>query len=113
MDIVDLPAHALSDAIRSRQVSCREVMRATLARIETVNPRHNAIVSLRDGDALLRDAEERDALLKRDRPIGWMHGMRQAIKDMAQTAGIRTTLGSRLLRESVPTRDDLMVQRMK
>src|SRR2546421_3345253 len=113
MDIVDLPAHALSDAIRSRQVSCREVMQATLARIETVNPRHNAIVSLRDGDALLRDADERDALLKRDRPIGWMHGMPQAIKDMAQTAGIRTTLGSRLLRESVPTRDDLMVQRMK
>jgi amidase len=113
MDIVDLPAHALSDAIRSRQVSCREVMQATLARIETVNPRHNAIVSLREGDALLREADERDAELKRGGAIGWMHGMPQAIKDMAQTAGIRTTLGSRLLREFVPDRDDLMVQRMK
>src|SRR5947208_9191728 len=88
-------------------------MQATVARIETVNPRHNAIVSLRDGDALLREADERDAQLKRSGPIGWMHGLPQAIKDMAQTAGIRTTSGSRLLREFVPTRDDLMVQRMK
>ena len=117
MDIIDLPAHALSVAIRTRKVSCREVMRATLTRIETVNPAHNAIVSLRDGDALLREADERDAQLSRGTtpagPIGWMHGMPQAIKDMAQTAGIRTTFGSPLLRENVPTQDGLMVQRMK
>jgi amidase len=117
MRITDLPAHALSGAILSRQVSCREVMRATLDRIEAVNPTHNAIVSLRDGDALLREADERDAQLKRGAtpagPIGWMHGMPQAIKDMAQTAGIRTTLGSPLLRDFVPTQDALMVQRMK
>jgi amidase len=117
MDITDLPAHTLSDAIRKRQVSCREVMRATLARIEAVNPAHNAIVSLRDGDALLREADERDAQLRRGAtpagPIGWMHGMPQAIKDMAQTAGIRTTLGSPLLRDFVPTEDGLMVRRMK
>jgi amidase len=117
MDITDLPAHALSAAIRARQVSCREVMQATLARIEAFNPLHNAIVSLRDGDALLREADERDAQLRRDAtpagPIGWMHGLPQAIKDMAQTAGIRTTLGSPLLRDFVPTQDGLMVQRMK
>ncbi len=117
MDITDLPAHALSDAIRKRTVSCREVMRATLARIEAVNLVHNAIVSLRDGDALLREADERDAQLSRGAtpagPIGWMHGMPQAIKDMAQTAGIRTTLGSPLLRDFVPTEDGLMAQRMK
>jgi amidase len=117
MDITNLPAHALSDAIRKRQVSCREVMRVTLERIEAVNPVHNAIVSLRDGDSLLREADERDAQLRRGTtpagPIGWMHGMPQAIKDMAQTAGIRTTLGSPLLRDFVPTEDGLMVQRMK
>ena len=73
-------------------------MQATLTRIQAVNPVHNAIVRLRDGDALLREAQ-----LKRGAtpggPIGWMHGMPQAIKDMAQTAGIRTTLGSPLLRD--------------
>ena len=117
MDITDLPAHALSGAIHTRQVSCREVMQATLARIGAVNPIHNAIVSLRDGDALLREADECDAQLKRGAtpagPIGWMHGMPQAIKDAAQTAGIRTTFGSPLLRDFVPTQDGLMVQRMK
>src|SRR5450755_509094 len=117
MDITDLSAHALSSAILKRQVSCREVMHATLARIEAVNPVHNAIVSMRDGDELLREADERDAQLKRVAtaagPFGWMHGMPQAIKDMALTAGIRTTLGSPLLRDFVPTQDGLMVQRMK
>ncbi len=114
MDITDLPAYALSDAIRAREVSCREVMQATLSRIGAVNPVHNAIVSLRDGDALLREADERDAQLKHGAgSIGWMHGIPQAIKDMAQTAGIRTTLGSPLLRDNVPSQDGLMVRRMK
>ena len=117
MDIVDLPAHALSAAIQAREVSCRDVMRATLARIEVVNPVHNAIVSMRDGDGLLREADERDTQLARGAtpagPIGPLHGIPQAIKDMAQTAGLRTTLGSPLLRDFVPTEDGLMVQRMK
>jgi amidase len=113
MNIIELPAYALSEAIRARQVSCREVMKATLARIDAVNPRHNAIVSLRDGDALLREADERDVQLKRDATSGWMHGLPQAIKDMVQTADLRTTLGSRLLRDFVPANDALMVQRMK
>jgi Asp-tRNA(Asn)/Glu-tRNA(Gln) amidotransferase A subunit family amidase len=117
MDLLDLPAHALSDAIRARQVSCRELMRATLARIEALNPAYTAIVSLRDGDDLLREADERDAQLQRAAtpagPIGWMHGLPQAIKDLALTAGLRTTLGSPLLKDFVPRQDGLMVQRMK
>jgi amidase len=113
MDLTELPAHALSEAIRARRVSCREVMQATLARVEALNPRYNAIVSLRDGDALLSEAEARDAQLKRDGPQGSLHGVPQAIKDMVHTAGLRTTLGSRLLREFVPAQDALMVQRMK
>jgi len=113
MDITDLPAHALSEAIRTRQVSCREVMQATLDRIAAHNPAHNAIVSLRDGDALLSEADERDAQLARGASLGWMHGMPQAIKDIALTAGLRTTLGSPLLRDFVPAHDGLMVQRMK
>jgi amidase len=113
MDLPDLTAHALSDAIRTRQASCREVMQATLARIAAVNPIHNAIVTLRDGDALLREADERDAELRHGGPRGWMHGIPQAIKDAVPTAGLRTTFGSPLLRDHVPVEDALMVQRMK
>jgi amidase len=117
MSITDLSASALSQAIRSRQVSCRDVMQATLVRIALVNPLHNAIVSLRDADLLLREADARDAELARGAtahgPIGWMHGLPQAIKDIAPTAGLRSTSGSPLLRDFIPAEDGLMVQRMK
>jgi amidase len=111
--ILEMGAHALSRSIHSKQVSCREVMAATLARIARVNPRVNAIVSLRDADALLQEAERYDALLAKGQSMGWMHGIPQAIKDMAPTAGLRTTMGSPLMHDFVPKEDGLMVQRMK
>jgi amidase len=111
--IHDMGAHALSCSIQSKQVSCREVMAATLARIAQVNPRVNAIVSLRDADELLKEAERYDALLAQGQSMGWMHGLPQAIKDLAPTAGLRTTMGSPLMHDFVPKEDGLMVQRMK
>ncbi len=113
MELTELSATALSQAIHARRVSCREVMQACLARIARVNPLHNALVSLRDGDALLREADARDAELARGRSAGWMHGLPQAIKDIAPTAGLRSTMGSPLLKDFVPREDGLMVQRMK
>ena len=62
-DIVALDAVSLSRAIASRSVSCREVMAAYLAQIERLNPQVNAIVSLQDPQALLKQADERDAQL--------------------------------------------------
>ena len=114
-EITELSAHELSLAIHSRRLSCREAMGATLARIGRLNPIHNAIVNLRDADDLLREADDRDAQLAPggSGSSGWLHGLPQAIKDMAQTAGLRTTLGSPLLRDFVPQQDGLMVQRMK
>ncbi len=106
-------AHALSHSIHSKQVSCREVMAATLAHIAQVNPRVNAIVSLRESAALLQEAEHYDALLAQGQSMGWMHGIPQAIKDLAPTAGLRTTMGSPLMHDFVPKEDGLMVQRMK
>jgi amidase len=112
-ELTNLTAEALSAGLGTRQFSCRELMQATLDHIERVNPRCNAIVSLRDSDTLLREADERDADLRRGERRGWLHGLPQAIKDMAATAGLRTTLGSPLLRDWVPSDDSLMVQRMK
>jgi amidase len=116
-ELTDLPAHALGTAIRAGDVSCREVMQAYLERIDAINPRHNAIVSLRDGDTLLREAERCDLELVRrgvgDAPLPFLFGVPQAIKDVVPTAGLRTTFGSPLLRDFVPAEDALMVQRMK
>ena len=109
----EISADALSHAIHSKQVSCREVMHITLRQIAQHNPHSNALVSLADGDDLLRQADERDAQLARGESMGWMHGMPQAMKDLSHVAGFRTTLGSPLMRDVVASEDGLMAGRMK
>jgi amidase len=112
-DVVTLDAVGLSTAIRRRQVSCREVMDAFLDHIERLNPRVNAIVSLADRELLVRQAARRDAQLRRGRVLGWMHGFPQAVKDLSDAKGFRTTRGSPLFREGVADGDDLFVERIK
>jgi amidase len=106
-------AAELSRLIAEREMSCAELMAATLDRIDAVNPRINAIVSLRDRDELLAEAAERDREIARGERAGWMHGLPHAVKDLEDTAGIPTTCGSPLLEHNVPTQDSLLVQRIK
>jgi hypothetical protein len=80
-EIVMLDALALSQAIRSKHLSCVEVMIAYLDHIERLNPRVNAIVSLRDRNRLVAEARGRDTQLASGEYMGWMHGFPQAIKD--------------------------------
>ena len=84
-ELVSLNAVELSEKIRSKQVSCAEVMQTYLAHIERYNPKVNAIVSLQPHDALLQQAQERDAQLARGETLGWMHGFPLAVKDLALT----------------------------
>ncbi|MCA3935071.1 amidase family protein, partial [Burkholderia sp.] len=111
--IVRLSAGELATAIRSKAVSCVETMRAYLDHVERVNGAVNAIVALRDRDALLAEAAEKDAELARGEYRGWMHGMPQAPKDLAMTKGLRTTYGSPIFRENVPQADSVGVARMR
>jgi amidase len=110
---VDLDAANLSLAIHAREFSCREVMGAFLDRIDARNPALNAIVSLRDREVLMAEAAVCDDELAAGMSRGWMHGMPQAIKDLAETKGLRTTMGSPLFRDHVPEHDCLMVSRMR
>jgi amidase len=112
-ELVAANALQLSQWIRLRQVSCREVMSAFLGHIERVNTPANAIVSLREPAALFAQADERDAQLARGEYSGWMHGMPQAPKDLTATAGIVCTQGSPLLRNEVPKADALMAARIR
>ncbi len=109
----DTSAIDLSRAIHLKQVSCQEVMLSTLDRIAQLNPQSNAIVSLQEPELLLAQARERDAQLARGESMGWMHGMPQAIKDLAHAQGLRTTLGSPLMKDFVASEDGLMASRMK
>ena len=110
--ITELGAVELGAALRSRRFSCREAMRAYLERIEALNPCVNAIVSLQPPEQLLAQADACDTELARGESRGPLHGFPLAIKDMAATAGIRTTLGSALT-DHVPAHDGLMVARMR
>jgi amidase len=112
-DILTLKAHEQSAAIRTKKFSCRELMQATLAHIDAINPRYNAIVSRVDSNTLLQEADKKDALLAKDASQGWLHGIPIAIKDIAPTADIASTMGSLLLKNFTPKEDGLMVQRMK
>ena len=109
----DSSALSLSQAIHKKQVSCQEVMQMTLERIAHWNPQSNAIVSLQEPELLIAQARQRDAELARGQSRGWMHGLPQAIKDLANVQGLRTTLGSPLMKDFVASEDGLMAQRMK
>ena len=112
-DIVMMDAASLENAIRSRKVSCVEVMNAYLDHIENLNPKVNAIIALQDRPGLLAQARERDAQLARGESMGPLHGFPHAVKDMQPVKGIRSTSGSPILKDFVPTADSLMVERLR
>jgi ureidomalonase len=103
----------LAEKIRSRQLSCVEVMTAYLGRIEALNPQVNAIVGLRDHEVLLREAAVRDDLLARGEYLGWLHGFPFAVKDLAAAEGLLWTEGSPIYARRVADVDDLFVRRIK
>jgi amidase len=112
-DIVMLDASELAQAIRARKLSCVEVMAAYLDHIDRYNPAVNAIVALQERAGLLAQARECDAELARGTPRGVLHGLPHAVKDLEPVKGIRTTEGSPIFKDFVPTADSLMVGRLR
>ena len=112
-DIVMMDAVALSRAIHAKNVSCAEVMDAYLDHTDALNPKVNAIVSLQDRGDLMQQAKARDEQLARGEDCGVLHGFPQAVKDLTATKGIRTTQGSRIFKDFVPTADAIIVERAK
>lgn len=105
-------ATTLAARIASRDLSCTEVMEVFLARIEAVNPAVNAICTLL-GDEAMDEARAKDAFLAGGGTPGPLFGLPIAIKDMANTKGMRTTFGSTLFEDNVPDFDDLFVTRIR
>ncbi|MGQ7248979.1 amidase [Halomonas sp. V046] len=112
-DIVALSALDLSRAIRTGDVSCREVMTAYLDHIERYNPTYNAIVAIQPRDRLLDQATQADDDLAKGNYRGWMHGFPHAVKDLSATRGIVTTRGSALSKDWIPDVDAIFVERLR
>ena len=106
-----LSACDLAARIRNREISVVEVIRAHLAHIERINPQVNAVVTL-TAEQALREATAADHAPPRGEVRGPLHGVPIGYKDLTETAGIRTTFGSPLYRDYVPTQDALVVTRM-
>ena len=104
---------ALSEAIRTKRVSCVEVMRATLDHVAALNRHVNAIVAMRPRADLLRQAEACDEQLARGAWQGRLHGIPQAIKDNEPVRGIVSTQGSPIFEDFVPAADSIVVERMR
>ncbi len=109
MNLSQTSATDLLGALAQRSISAGEVMRATLDRIAEVNGRVNAIVALRDEEALMAEAVALDT-----GPIrGPLHGLPIAVKDLVNVAGVVSTQGSPLFKDHVPQSDDLIAARMR
>src|SRR5882672_6624060 len=111
-DICQLSALELSQLLRTKQLSARDVVSAHLAHIDRVNPAVNAIVTL-VADRAMERARLADEELAHGRDIGPLHGLPIAHKDLQPTNGIRTTFGSPIYRDFVPAEDSLLVERLR
>ena len=105
-------ATELASLIRTKQLSSREIVQAHLNRIEAINPKVNAIVTLLAEDAL-KGADAADKAVKNGVELGPLHGVPFTIKDAIDTAGVLTQRGSKIFAGNIPEKDATVVTRFK
>ena len=111
-DFIYWPVMRISKAIRAKEVSSEEAVRAFLDRIEAVNPKINAVVTLA-ADRAIKEARQADAELARGSCRGLLHGVPMTIKDSFDTAGVVSTAGTEGRWDFVPKRDATAVARLR
>ena len=96
----ELPLLDLSDvsrAVQKKEVSPVELTQACLERIEKLNPRLNAFITI-TGAAAMEEARKAEAEIARGEWKGPLHGIPLAVKDLIETAGVKTTAASAVLK---------------
>ncbi|MCA0870309.1 amidase [Seohaeicola saemankumensis] len=109
MSLTRKPATEILADLRAGRLSAAALMEATLTQIDAVNPAVNAIVGLRDRDALMAEARAADAA----EAMGPLHGLPIAVKDLVNVRGVRSTMGSPVFANHVPEEDDIIAARMR
>lgn len=113
-DVEALPrAIDIMAALGQREISARELLLQTYQVIARRNPHINAICTLVDLDEVLPQADQIDCARVAGDPLGPLAGLPIAVKDLAATRGILTTLGSTLFRDHIPDADCLLVERLR
>lgn len=99
--------------LASGATSSREAMTLCLERIEYCNPDINAVCTLIPEEDAMHLADKADEHRNSGNSLGPLHGLPMAVKDLSETRGIRTTMGSPIFADNIPDRDSLLVQRLK
>ncbi len=101
-----------SQLVHSKQISPVDLTQACLNRIAQLNPKLNAFITI-TADSALAQAGEAEAAIQRGHWRGPLHGIPIALKDLVDTAGVRTTAASGVFKDRVPTRDAEVVRRLR
>jgi amidase len=107
-----MSAVEMARLIRTKKLSAREALAAHLKQIERVNPKVNAIVTL-VAEMATEAAAKADEMQAHNSSTGVLHGLPVAHKDLLETRDIRTTYGSPLYKDYIPTEDNIVVERMR
>src|ERR1700758_530967 len=102
----------LAQRFRRRDVSPVEITQECLRRIENINPRLNAFITVM-AESALEEARVAEEEISRGRWRGPLHGIPLALKDLIDTAGVRTTSASALHKDRVPTEDAEVVRKLR
>lgn len=113
LDICFMSAKDLSAAIQSKELSAVQVMNAFYDRIELVNPKVNALVSLLKREEAVALAQKADEELASGKKVGKLHGFPWCIKDMEDAKGFPTTRGCVLFKDYYPKEDDILASRIR
>ncbi len=112
MHIYELSIAAASELLRRKEISPVDLTNACLARIEQLNPKLNAFITVMN-DSALAQARSAESEIHAGRWRGLLHGIPIGLKDLIDTAGVKTTCGSALFAERVPTEDAEVVRLLK
>ena len=110
-DIAFAPVTHLSRWIEKRQLTSERLTRIYLARIQKFDPKLRCIITL-NADGALAAAQRADREIAAGKYRGPLHGIPYGVKDLLDTAGIRTTWGAEPFRDRVPTADSAVVSRL-
>jgi aspartyl-tRNA(Asn)/glutamyl-tRNA(Gln) amidotransferase subunit A len=111
-NVSHLSLSEVSELVRDQKVSPVELTRQCLRRIELLNPKLNAFITV-TADSALAEARQSDAEIQNGGWRGPLHGIPIALKDLVDTAGVRTTAGSGLFKDRVPAKDAEIVRRLR
>jgi aspartyl-tRNA(Asn)/glutamyl-tRNA(Gln) amidotransferase subunit A len=111
MNPVDLTLAAAGRALRAREISSLELTDFYLARIAALNPALNAFITV-TAEAARAGAQTADDELAHGIDRGALHGIPLALKDLFDTQGVRTTAGSKILRDRIPAEDAAVTARL-